>query len=72
MTPAEGWRNPRWFSEGMRVAIPYRHDGKVIGLWTTVVVATGNAARVENEKRGINQWVTLDGCAVLKDDPHAR
>lgn len=52
--------SPRWLSDGMHVLAPWSHT-ETHQLWARCKVhtAAGDAARVVNEKRGIDRWLPL-------------
>lgn len=60
----EKYQPPSYVSEGMRVLIPFVHDGKPVGLWCNVIVAAGNHARVRNERYDVDKWFRLDDMRV--------
>lgn len=60
----EKFQPPSYVCEGMRVAIPFVHEGKVVGLWCDVVVAAGNHARVMNERYGVDKWFDIEDLRI--------
>lgn len=60
----EEYQPPSYVWEGQLVAIPYVHEGKLVGLWCEVVVAAGNHARVMSKKYGVDRWFHIDSLRV--------
>jgi hypothetical protein len=51
---------PRWLSDGMHVLAPWsRTDTHQLWARCKVHTAAGDAARVVNERRGIDRWLPL-------------
>lgn len=64
---AEGFRNPKYFNVGMLVYIPFKHEGVLKGLRCKVTGAAGDCAWVENQKHGVERFVSLDDCAITDE-----
>ncbi len=62
--------SPRWVEEGMSIIAPYNDKG--IGIKCNVTVATGDHARVVNQKYGFDHWFPLHALRVKLDDRHAK
>jgi hypothetical protein len=67
--PASDYQDVVWVEEGMRVIVPWDHQGR--GLWCRVVCAAGDAARVVNENRQVDRWCRLRALRVPRTDVHA-
>lgn len=60
----------KWAATGMHVFLPWSHENNGTALRCTVAVAAGDAARVVNEKYGVDRWVHLDNLLVPPGDDH--
>lgn len=63
------YRPPRYVNEGENVWIPYRHEGKLVGLRCRVEVAAGLDAKVVNQAYNIDKWMPLARLLVPPTDP---
>lgn len=60
---------PRWVNDGEYVWIRWNDRGQ--SLRCIVACACGDAARVTNEKFGVDRWFRLDDLLVPPDDERA-
>jgi hypothetical protein len=66
------WAEPDYVSEGETVALPVGQDfdtGLTRVVRCKVLVAAGNHARIANEEKGIDRWVSLASLLVAPEDP---
>lgn len=61
---------PYWLEDGMEVLILWSRAERTM-LRCRVACAAGNAARVVNERRGVDTWLPIGDLRVPQGDPHA-